>query len=98
VAARKNDLLGTLADTCRAKRLLHFQSQYNFISSMKGMIADAVSGKSDYFSPMWDEPSVKDRLEQHIPDWKQLAGHERNARLRAVIVANRSFQRMLETI
>ena len=35
VAARKNDLLGTLADTCRARRLLNFQTRHDFIATMK---------------------------------------------------------------
>ena len=35
VAARRNDLLGTLADTCRAKKLLHFQIQHDFLFSMQ---------------------------------------------------------------
>jgi hypothetical protein len=35
VAARKNDLLGTLADTCRARRMLNFQTRHDFIATMK---------------------------------------------------------------
>lgn len=35
VAARKNDLLGTLADTCRARRLLNFRARHDFIDTMK---------------------------------------------------------------
>lgn len=35
VAARKNDLLGTLADTCRARSTLNFQSRHDFIATMK---------------------------------------------------------------
>ena len=39
VAARKNDLLGTLADTCRAKKLLNFQVRHDFLFSMQARLA-----------------------------------------------------------
>eukprot|EP00425_Heterocapsa_triquetra_P010881 CAMPEP_0195146044 /NCGR_PEP_ID=MMETSP0448-20130528/170965_1 /TAXON_ID=66468 /ORGANISM="Heterocapsa triquestra, Strain CCMP 448" /LENGTH=257 /DNA_ID=CAMNT_0040184579 /DNA_START=69 /DNA_END=839 /DNA_ORIENTATION=- len=50
VAARKNDLLGTMADTCRAKRLLSFQARHDFVETMRAMIADAQAGQSEYLA------------------------------------------------
>lgn len=32
---RRNDLLGTLADTCRAKKLLSFRARHDFVQTMK---------------------------------------------------------------
>lgn len=98
VAARRNDLLGTLADTCRAKKLLNFAVQHDFLFSMQGMIKEALAGKSDYFAPMWEEPAVQDRLEQHIPGWKGLPGHERNAKLRAALAGSETFFQILATL
>jgi len=98
VAARRNDLLGTLADTCRAKKLLNFAVQHDFLFSMQGMIKEALAGKSDYFAPMWEEPAVQDRLEKHIPGWKGLPGHERNAKLRAALVGSETFFQILDTL
>lgn len=98
VAARKNDLLGTLADTCRARRLLNFQTRHDFIATMKVMIADALAGKSDYFAPMWGEAAVEDTLETLLPGWKGLTGPERNARLKSALAANQSFQESLQKL
>merc|ERR1711972_147804 len=44
VAARKNDLLGTMADTCRARQLLHFEAEHDFVTTMRTMIAEARTG------------------------------------------------------
>mgnify|MGYP002804099778 CR=1 FL=1 len=98
VAARKNDLLGTLADTCRARSTLNFQSRHDFIATMKVMIEDALAGRSDYFAPMWGETAVEDALEKMLPGWKSLTGPERNARLKSALAANRSFQLSLHNL
>lgn len=92
VEARQNDLLGTLADTCRARAMLNFRARHDFIGTMKVMIADAIDGKSDYFADMWAEPSVQDRLEMLLPGWKGLTGQERNVRLKSALTFNQSIQ------
>lgn len=91
VAARKNDLLGTLADTCKAKQELHFQSRKDFVTVMKEMIADAKSGKADYLAPMWEETSVQDKLESHFGMWRNLTVIERNEKLKTALEADRNF-------
>merc|ERR1712060_935648 len=58
VAPRRNDLQGTMADTCRAKRLLHFEAEHEFITTMREMIADARIGSVEYLASMWKEPMV----------------------------------------
>jgi len=91
VPARKNDLLGTLADTCRAKKELNFQTRYDFVKTMKAMIQDAKSGKADYLPPMWEEPAVQEKLHERFPGWKSLSPLERNAKLKASLDENRHF-------
>eukprot|EP00930_Biecheleria_cincta_P087202 TRINITY_DN76452_c0_g1_i1.p1 TRINITY_DN76452_c0_g1~~TRINITY_DN76452_c0_g1_i1.p1 ORF type:complete len:759 (-),score=118.77 TRINITY_DN76452_c0_g1_i1:35-2281(-) len=91
VAARKNDLLGTLADTCKAKQELHFQTRKDFVTVMKEMIADAKNGRSDYLAPMWEEASVQDKLDSHFGMWRNLTHMDRNEKLRAALDADRNF-------
>lgn len=91
IAARKNDLLGTLADTCKAKQELHFQTRKDFITVMKEMIADAKSGKADYLAPMWEETGVQDKLESHFGMWRNLTVIERNEKLKNALDADLNF-------
>eukprot|EP00438_Fugacium_kawagutii_P031316 Skav215340 [mRNA] locus=scaffold1391:232487:233904:- [translate_table: standard] len=44
VAARRNDLLGTLADTCRARRMLNFRTRHDFIATMKDTLETLLPG------------------------------------------------------
>ncbi|KNE57158.1 hypothetical protein AMAG_02905 [Allomyces macrogynus ATCC 38327] len=41
VAERKNDLVGTLANTCKAKKMLGFEADYDFTHEMTALIEDA---------------------------------------------------------
>eukprot|EP00933_Yihiella_yeosuensis_P080140 TRINITY_DN9354_c2_g1_i1.p1 TRINITY_DN9354_c2_g1~~TRINITY_DN9354_c2_g1_i1.p1 ORF type:complete len:410 (-),score=71.18 TRINITY_DN9354_c2_g1_i1:69-1232(-) len=91
VAPRKNDLLGTLADTCRAKQLLKFQARFDFVETMKAMIEDAKAGKADYLSPMWVEPAVEDALQKRFPGWKGLRPVEKNDQLREALEAEKNM-------
>ncbi|CAJ1396041.1 unnamed protein product [Effrenium voratum] len=86
VPARKNDLLGTLADTCRAKKLLSFRARHDFVQTMKVMIADALAGSSDYHAEMWQEEFVQGKLEEHLPGWKALNGQERKDASQGLLV------------
>jgi nucleoside-diphosphate-sugar epimerase len=91
VAARKNDLLGTLADTCKAKQMLNFQTRKDFVTVMKEMIADAKDGRADYLAPMWEEARVQDNLESKFGMWRNLTHMDRNDKLRAALDADRNF-------
>merc|ERR1719253_2369921 len=82
VAPRKNDLLGTLADTCLAKRLLRFQTSYDFVATMKAMIADAQAGKSEYLAEMWAEPAVVAAVDERLPGWSSLTPLERSNKIK----------------
>mmetsp|Transcript_114837 Transcript_114837/g.335876 ORF Transcript_114837/g.335876 Transcript_114837/m.335876 type:complete len:784 (-) Transcript_114837:81-2432(-) len=94
VAARPNDLLGTLADTCRAKHVLNFEARYDFMETMHQMIADAKAGRAEYLSDMWEDPHVVEALEGRLPGWSGLgSSRERSAAVREALAGDR---RLLE--
>merc|ERR1719436_20651 len=72
VAPRRNDLLGTMADTCRAKHLLNFEAEQDFITTMREMIADAKVGSGEHLAPMWTEPAVIEAMNRKIDGWSFL--------------------------
>ena len=43
VSERPHDLVGTLADTCRAKELLHWEAKVNILDAMPKLLADQVT-------------------------------------------------------
>ena len=51
---RKNNLAGMLADTCRAKSLLNFQTSYNFCSEMRNLVLEALAGINYTFASWTD--------------------------------------------
>jgi len=91
VAARKNDLLGTMADTCRAKQLLNFEARYDFVETMKKMIADAKSGSADYLAKMWHDPHTVSVVEQKLPGWSGLPPLERSGRIKEALISDPTF-------
>jgi len=91
VAPRKNDLYGTLADTCRARRLLNFATEYEFGPTMREMIQEAVDGRGEHLAPMWSEPRVVEELERRFPDWGQRTSSEKSSRLRAALEDDVNF-------
>jgi len=83
VDPRKNDLLGTLADTCMAKRLLNFEAEYDFVDTMKDMMADARAGNGEYLAPMWADQRVHNIFEARVPGWsRHLHARENTAHVR----------------
>jgi len=92
VPPRRNDLLGTLADTCRAKRLLGFEARYDFLETMRQMIVDAKAGESEYLGAMWESPEVVEAMERRLPGWSSIASpRERSASIRDALKADRHF-------
>mmetsp|Transcript_51245 Transcript_51245/g.141846 ORF Transcript_51245/g.141846 Transcript_51245/m.141846 type:complete len:779 (-) Transcript_51245:171-2507(-) len=92
VAPRPNDLLGTLADTCRAKHLLHFEAEYDFLATMRQMITDAKAGKAKYLAPMWEDPQVVKAVDQRLPGWSSLPSSlDQSARIREALGSDHSF-------
>jgi len=85
VAPRKNDLLGTMADTCRAKKLLRFEARYDFVEVMKQMIAASKAGRADYLAPMWEDEDVVSKLVEQFPDWRSLGPLEKSASVREAL-------------
>lgn len=73
VAARKSDLIGTLANTCRAKELLHFNASHEFRDTMLAMKADMLAGKKEYLDPMWLDSDVVEAFGSKLPGWASLA-------------------------
>jgi nucleoside-diphosphate-sugar epimerase len=54
VPERKNDLAGTLADTCRMKKLLNYKAQKEFIKEMSYMVDQTLAG--NVFMQPWLKP------------------------------------------
>lgn len=92
VAPRRNDLLGTMADTCKAKQLLHFQAEYDFVATMRHMIAEAKAhGNIEYLAPMWAEAKVVEALERHFEGWSTLQALERSRKIKAALDSDPDF-------
>jgi len=90
--ARQNDLLGTLADTCRAKRLLGFEARRDFLESMRHMIEEARAGGAEHLAQMWAARHVVEAVERRLPGWTGVASStERSARLRDALKGDRHF-------
>ncbi|KAJ3366519.1 hypothetical protein GGF32_005521 [Allomyces javanicus] len=51
VAERKNDLVGTLADTCMAKKMLGFEADYEFTREMTALIEAAADPAAHLAAP-----------------------------------------------
>ncbi|KAJ3353430.1 hypothetical protein GGF32_002992 [Allomyces javanicus] len=60
VAERRNDVVGTLADTCKAKKVLGFEADYEFTHEMAGLIHDAADPASYVH-----KPEVQRTIEAH---------------------------------
>ena len=44
VSERPHDLVGTLADTCKAKELLHWEAKVNILDAMPKLLANQATG------------------------------------------------------
>lgn len=82
VAERRNDLKGTLADTCRAKELLHFNASYDFRETMLAMKADMLAGKKEYLDAMWLDDNVVETFESRLPGWARLGSSDRSLQIK----------------
>ncbi|KNE61592.1 hypothetical protein AMAG_06404 [Allomyces macrogynus ATCC 38327] len=61
VDERRNDLVGTLADTCKAKKVLGFEADYEFTHEMAGLIHDAADPAA-YLA----KPEVANMVDTHV--------------------------------
>jgi len=93
VDARRNDLLGTMADTCRAKQLLRFQARHDFVETIRAMMEDMRTGDAEYLAPMWQDPDVVAALEERLPGWGSLAPRERSGMIREALASDAAFLR-----
>ncbi|KAF4672115.1 hypothetical protein FOL47_000886 [Perkinsus chesapeaki] len=64
---RKNDLRGTLADTCRAKDLLGWSIRRDFRTEMGRIVKDTLAGKGLYLAKWFEKPETLLWLEKKIP-------------------------------
>jgi len=83
--ARRNDLEGTLANTCRAKELLHFDASYDFTDVMQAMKADMLAGKREYLDPMWLDDRVVEAFDSRLPGWASLGSSNRSFGIKAAL-------------
>merc|ERR1719434_609600 len=72
INARKHDLKGTLSNTCRAKKLLHFSTRKNFTETILGLIELGKLGKDDFSASFWKHSDVIFKLSSAFPNWQQL--------------------------
>lgn len=91
VGPRPHDLKGTLADTCRAKRLLGFSVQKDFRTTMAQMIRDSESGRGDYLAEMWEEPATVSFLQERFPGWSALSVQDRAEQLHGAVRSGPDF-------
>lgn len=84
---RKNDLLGTMANTCLAKESLNFESEYDFEDVMKNMIEEAKNNVVQDAAPMWSHPRLVEKIENHSPGWRMLPLSERGASVKKSLEA-----------
>lgn len=84
--ARSNDLRGTLASTCRAKEMLHFDTRYEFKDTILAMKADMLAGRvSEYLDPMWLDEEVVEAFQGRLPGWASLQSVDRSLRIKAAL-------------
>lgn len=91
VAARRGDLEGTLADTCKAKELLRFNTSYDFRAAMLAMKADMLAGKSEYLDPMWSDEHVLGSFRRRFPEWDSLRPVDRSLAIKSALDADPLF-------
>jgi len=92
VPPRPHDLRATLADTCRAKKLLHFEAKKNIIDTTKEMIETMKAGKSDTPVPeFWTWPETTRFFSGTLEGWHNWDFEEKNARIRAECERNPVF-------
>jgi len=85
-AARRNDLSGTLANTCRAKELLHFNASYDFRETMMAMKQDMLAGKREDLAQMWFDKHVLEVFGSNLPEgWATLASSARSLGIKAAL-------------
>jgi len=86
VVARRNDLSGTLANTCRAKELLHFNASYDFRETMMAMKEDMLAGKREDLAEMWFDDHVLKVFGTNLPEgWAMLASSARSLGIKAAL-------------
>merc|ERR1712151_494864 len=84
-------VLGTMADTCRARQLLNFEARYDFVETMKEMVARTKAGDADYLAPMWQKPSVISAVEKKVNGWSRLSPLERSGKIKDGLIADPAF-------
>jgi len=84
VAARRADLNGTLANTCRARKLLHFSTAHDFRKTMISMKGDmlASSKEQKYLDTMWSDPLVVEAFQRVVLDWSSLESSEQSLKVK----------------
>merc|ERR1712094_44817 len=87
---RKNDLNGTLCNTCRAKQLLRFKTKRDFVTEMQFLINRAKEGKGNFPAQFWEDDTVQNVMEARLPGWRA-ADYHKGALVRDAVRADRSF-------
>ncbi|CAD7941707.1 unnamed protein product [Amoebophrya sp. A25] len=82
--ARRNDLKGTLADTCRARRELRFATEKVFEVEMTALVQQTLQGRGDYTYEEMERALGVGVFGADI--WESLTLDEKNARIRDQIV------------
>jgi nucleoside-diphosphate-sugar epimerase len=84
VPARAHDLRATLADTCRAKRLLSFQARREITEDIKELVQMVKRGEDTMkIPPFWSWPETQKFFNGTIDGWAKGSFEEKNAKLRS---------------
>ncbi|KAF4689456.1 hypothetical protein FOZ60_001642 [Perkinsus olseni] len=77
--ARKNDLRGTLADTCKAKAVLGWSTRKDFRTEMSRIIEDTIAGRGLYIAEWFQDPGTVGWLERKIRGYTRADYDKRNS-------------------
>merc|ERR1712224_226337 len=83
---RKNDLDGTLADTCLAKRVLDFETRFDFFTEMSRMVDLAKQQKDDFSMPFWLHADTVSELNKVFPNWTKMSAEDKNEVIRSALL------------
>jgi len=92
VPARSHDLRATLADTCRAKRLLSFSARKEMDVEIRKIAEQVKNGEDTMKIPVfWTWPETEKFLTGTIEQWQTLNFEEKNDRIRRECEMNPKF-------
>lgn len=88
---RKNDLDGTLADTCLAKQALDFETRFDFLTEMGRIVELAKQKKDKFFMSFWLRENIAFELNALFPNWVKMSTESKNDVIRSALHDDPNF-------